>query len=174
MRIAMTRGAPEPTGIVLKARVLPTLPASAPSDASPDPATRVNADPKLARGPWRRFSVDVTAVAAPLLPKRAANGNFSGAAEFLIRCYDADGNIISATSNVFGLDLTADNVRRMAGSGVPFHGTISVPAKGDYFLRIGVHDLIADHVGAIEVPLATVRDLPPLAAVNPPPPPARP
>jgi hypothetical protein len=30
-----------------------------------------------------------------------------------------------------------------------------------YFLRIAVHDLPSDRIGALEVPIAAVRDLPP-------------
>jgi hypothetical protein len=33
---------------------------------------------------------------------------------------------------------------------------IDVPATGDYFLRIGVHDLASDRVGAIEVPTVSI------------------
>jgi hypothetical protein len=44
--------------------------------------------------------------------------------------------------------------------GVPFHQEISVPAKGDYYLRIGVHDLRGNRVGAVEVPVEAVRNLP--------------
>jgi hypothetical protein len=33
---------------------------------------------------------------------------------------------------------------------------IDVPATGDYFLRIAVHDLTSDRVGAIEVPTASI------------------
>jgi hypothetical protein len=38
-----------------------------------------------------------------------------------------------------------------------------VPLKGKFYLRIGLHDVTADHDGAIEVPVNSVKDLPPLA-----------
>jgi hypothetical protein len=37
-----------------------------------------------------------------------------------------------------------------------FHQSIDAPAKGAFFLRIGVHDLSSDRVGAVEVPLAAI------------------
>ena len=33
---------------------------------------------------------------------------------------------------------------------------IDVPATGDYFLRIAVHDLSSGRVGAIEIPTASI------------------
>jgi hypothetical protein len=33
---------------------------------------------------------------------------------------------------------------------------IDVPAAGEYFLRIGVHDLISDRVGAVEIPVSSI------------------
>ena len=37
------------------------------------------------------------------------------------------------------------------------HLEIAVPAKGDFFLRIAVHDLGSDKVGAVEVPTSAIR-----------------
>jgi hypothetical protein len=44
----------------------------------------------------------------------------------------------------------------MLDSGANLRQEIAVPAKGEYILRIGVHDLTTDHVGAIEVPVSTL------------------
>jgi len=50
---------------------------------------------------------------------------------------------------------------------------ISVPVKGEYYLRLGMRDIASDHVGAVELPVATVAKLPavdvPLPAAAPPP-----
>ncbi len=48
------------------------------------------------------------------------------------------------------------------GTGLPFRLQISAPAKGEYFLRIGVHDVQGDKVGVLEVPVAAVSKLPPM------------
>ena len=44
---------------------------------------------------------------------------------------------------------------------------ISVPAKGEYYLRIGIRDTASDHVGAVELPVAAVAKLPPVAMPAP-------
>ena len=33
---------------------------------------------------------------------------------------------------------------------------IAIPAKGEYTLRIGLHDLATDHGGAVEVPTTSI------------------
>ena len=48
--------------------------------------------------------------------------------------------------------------------GVQFKQEISVPVKGQTFLRVGVHDVTSDHVGAIEIPVSTLAKLKSLPA----------
>jgi hypothetical protein len=45
----------------------------------------------------------------------------------------------------------------MLDNGLPVMQEIAVPAKGNYFLRIGVHDLGDDRVGALEIAVDEVR-----------------
>ena len=44
----------------------------------------------------------------------------------------------------------------MLTGGANAHQQIDLPATGDYFLRIAVHDLTSDRVGAIEIPTASI------------------
>jgi hypothetical protein len=57
-----------------------------------------------------------------------------------------------------------------------FHQQISVPVKGQYYLRTAIHDLVSDNVGAVEVPVSAVARLDPLQqlAAAPPSPDATP
>ena len=41
---------------------------------------------------------------------------------------------------------------------------VSVPVKGQYYLRTSIHDLNSDRIGAVEVPIAAVAKLDPLMA----------
>jgi len=43
------------------------------------------------------------------------------------------------------------------------HQEISVPAKGHYWLRVGVHDRVGDRMGAVEVNLDNVNRTAPAA-----------
>ena len=45
----------------------------------------------------------------------------------------------------------------MLKTGAIANNEIDAPAKGDYFLRIAVHDLTTDRVGALEIPTASIQ-----------------
>ena len=53
--------------------------------------------------------------------------------------------------------LPAARYESLLQSGLKFHQNIDAPAKGEYFLRIGVRDVGSDRVGAVEVPLAAIQ-----------------
>lgn len=164
LRSAMLRGAPDTTGIIFKAQVLPEQPASAPPEPSPDPETHVNSNPKLAHGPWRRYSVDLSTAPGQLMVRRP-DGSYTGIAEFVVHCFSTDGALLSSVAQTASMKLSAEDVRRAAGSGIVVHETISVPDRApshqDLFLRIGVHSLLDNRVGSLELPLAAIKNLPP-------------
>ena len=57
----------------------------------------------------------------------------------------------------------------MLRGGANAHQEIDVPATGDYFLRIAVHDLTSDRVGSIEVPTSSIApETPPAVAAEKP------
>ena len=51
--------------------------------------------------------------------------------------------------------------------GLEFHQAISVPVKGESFLRLGVHDKTADRVGSLELPIAAAQKLQAFATTTP-------
>jgi hypothetical protein len=55
------------------------------------------------------------------------------------------------------LNVNEAHYRRLLASGLPASQQIAVPVKGNYFLRVGVHDVASDHIGAIEIPVDQVR-----------------
>jgi hypothetical protein len=41
----------------------------------------------------------------------------------------------------------------MLKKGMQFHQEISVPVKGDYYIRAGIHDRVGDAMAAVEMDL---------------------
>jgi hypothetical protein len=76
--------------------------------------------------------------------------------------YDHDGNLINSAHTKITPTLPAAAYTSMRRTGANFRQEISVPVKGEYFLRTAVHDLSSDRVGGIEVPIASVAHLAPL------------
>ncbi|HEU5341672.1 VWA domain-containing protein [Edaphobacter sp.] len=158
MRTAMMHGGPDPTEIIFKARVLPL------DSQLEDQLARGNAlNPHIqTKGPYRRYAIDLAADPRVLLSP--SSGTYQGTVQFLTYVYDRDGNIINLIDNKIRANLTPAAYVQSLHTGLHWRQEISVPAKGNYFLRIGIHDLIGNRVGAIEVPVAAVSNLPSLSA----------
>ncbi|HET6170489.1 MAG TPA: VWA domain-containing protein, partial [Terracidiphilus sp.] len=160
MPAAMMRGGPDPTQIIFKARVLPA------SSTTEEQIVRGNVlNPALkTKGPYRRYTIDIAADPRAVL-FASTDGHYRGALQFVTYVYDQDGNIVNLVDDKTHANMDAAAYAEFLRRGIPWHQEISVPAKGDYFLRIGIHDLTGDRVGAVEVPVAAVRGLPPVAAL---------
>jgi len=161
MRAAMMRGGPDPTEIIFKARVLPVS-----STTENQPASGNALNPAIkAKGPYLRYAIDIAADPRTLLSP-STGGNYAGAIQFLTYVYDQDGNIINLIDNKTSANLTPVAYVQSLHGGLHWRQEISVPAKGSYFLRIGIHDLTGNRVGAVEVPVAAVKGLPPLTPAS--------
>ena len=163
MQVAMMRGSPDPTQIILKVRVLPS--STAPEDKPAD-GNVLNPQLKI-QGPYRRYDIDCAADARTAITQ-TPDGIYHLDVQFLAYVYDQDGNLINIADNNAHTKLSPAAYAGLLQRGLPYHQEISVPVKGQYYLRIGIHDLTGNRVGALEVPVASVKDLTP--APNPSPP----
>ena len=152
MTVAMMRGAPGPTEILLKMRILP---AGTAPEAAVAEGNAVNRDRKV-EGPFRRFLLDSETDLGGLFWTVTPDGNRLCEVEFVTFVYDANGFMVDAVDTPVKIDFTPARFAALARTGLPFHQEVSVPLKGEYFLRTAVHDLRADRVGAIEVPVAAI------------------
>ncbi len=151
MQAAMMRGSLTPTQILFKVSVAqsPATEATVPPSNQPDP--------KLMKPPYRHYSlayiIDVHGIDFTPSP----DGNYRGDFEYGVRVYNADGDeIVNAVSRAVSPILPPAVYRSMLTGGANAHQEIDVPATGDYFLRIAVHDLTSNRVGAIEIPTASI------------------
>ncbi len=158
LRTAMMRGGPDPTEIIFAATVKPTG-----TDPENDvaPGNKVTAK---AKGPYRRyavlFGVDGHDVACATTP----DGDHQCALDAVIFVYDADGTLLNSQGIGLNAKIPADKYASILQIGIRFRQEISVPVKGETFLRIGVHDVTTNKVGAVELPVSAVNKLDPLPA----------
>jgi VWFA-related protein len=164
MRAAMMRGGPDAAQIVFEARILPA--ATVPEDTLA-PGSQANPNAKLSHGPYRRYQIDIAADARPILFTKTGDNSYRSRMELRVYVYDQDGALIIESIGATQSDLTVDMVKQVAARGFPLHQQISVPEKGAYFLRIGIHDLTSDRLGAIEIPVASIKNLQPAPAAAP-------
>jgi VWFA-related protein len=162
-RLAMAHGAPTPQDILFKVRVLPT------TALLEQELAQNNTQPqgRSLKPPFRRYAIDLVAVPEDFRLALHDSGNRTGSLEFSVWLYDNDGNLLNGTGKAIDLNLTPERYKQFL-TGVNGHFEISVPAKaGGLFLRIGVRDISSNRIGAIEIPISSVRKLSPLSTSDP-------
>jgi hypothetical protein len=90
-----------------------------------------------------------------------ADGKIHADFDLIIFVYSADGTLLNALTRRMGVGGTLDEIKQQAQQGIFCHEEVSVPAKGDSFLRIAVHDLHRDHYGAVEAATSQVQNIVP-------------
>jgi VWFA-related protein len=156
MHNSMIFGSPIPTQITLKVLVVPA--AGHPEDT----LASGNIASGNITGPTAAMTSPSPPIPAPSSSPRQPSGNHHASLLFRTYVYSLDGRLINTSSRVDDADLSPTLYVRALHSGLFFHQEISVPLKGEFYLRIGVHDVIADHDGVVEIPVASLKNLPPL------------
>jgi VWFA-related protein len=150
MKEAIQFGAPPPSDIPFKVRVIPsTDPAAKGFTPAADPA---GADAKALKPPITRYLIDYMVDAHRFAFQKTSDGVAHARLEFTVLAYDADGKIINVTERAFGLDLPPEVYTQVMSGGFPQHQEIDLPT-GQVFLRVVVHDLGSARAGATEIPL---------------------
>jgi VWFA-related protein len=161
MRAAMQFGAPEPTDIVMKIKVNRMA-----NSAEAALAEGNIADPKT-RGPYQRYSVDYAADARRVIFVPGTGDSFKATCEFVVLVYDDQGVLINSLNRTAVATVNGAEKAVILRSGIHMHQEISVPIKGHYWLRVGMHDRTGGRMGAVEVNLENVNRPASLNATTP-------
>jgi len=163
MSAAMMHGGPDPAEIMFKVRIRP---ANTPPEAKVLPSNESNPDPRVkVEGPFKQYAVDLVPDPHAVNCRLGADGNHHCALEVWTFVYNTNGDKLITASNRLHRLLTPAQYNQLLSGVMAFHQQISVPVKGQYYLRTAIHDLISDNVGAVEVPVAAVARLDPLQQV---------
>ena len=155
MKEAMQFGAPPPSDILFKVRVIPsTDPVAKGFTPAPGPA---GADAKDLKPPLTRYFIDYMVDAHHFTFRNTPDGVAHTRLEFAVLAYDADGKVINFTQRAFELDLQPALYAQIVSGGFPEHQEIDLPV-GEVSLRIVVRDLDSPRAGATEVPLTVAKN----------------
>ena len=160
LHFAMLRGAPEPSEVLIHVGVVPITPAGQTEDA----VAAGNHVREKTKGPYRRYSVNYAVDPSGLVFVRDASGKVHADFDLLIFVFTANGEVVNSHAGRVSLAMKVEDLRKALARGLVYHQEISVPAKGEYFLRIGVHELHADRYGAVEVATSAVKNVKPVVA----------
>lgn len=163
-RAAISRGAPAPSDILFKVRVVPL---TGKNDDTLAQGNHANANGKM-KAPYRTFAVDYVALPGDFSMMAQSDGRHTGAIEFSVFVYDADGNMLNASDRQLALNLSPDTYKRFVSDPIRFQLMVSAPVKQESFMRVILHDVPSNHYGVVEIPTAEVGHLPPLEAQNTP------
>jgi hypothetical protein len=156
---AMTHAVPGATQVLYKLRVLP---ASTTPEDTVAPGNLFNeANRADLKPPFRRYSVDFAVVPSNITFTVTPDGMHHTLVAFVTVVYDQDGVLVNRISRAVPATLTPDQYRNVMQHGFPYHQEISVPVKGQYSIRTGVHDIRTNRIGTTELPVAAVRNLAP-------------
>jgi VWFA-related protein len=158
MSTAMMHGGPDLTQILFKVRIRP---ASTPPQDEVGKYNQVNPNMEV-NGPFQKYLVELVPDARSVSCLQQADDNYHCALEVWSFVYNNKGEKVVTASNRLYNRLTPDEYRRLLTRGMAFHLQISVPVKGEYYIRTAIHDMNSDNVGVVEVAVAQVRRLPPI------------
>jgi len=161
MQAAMQYGAPQPTELVMKVLVQPK------GNKPEDNAAEDNELVPNIHGPYLRYTVDYAADARNIEFIANPDGTFKAVVEFVIVVYDDQGRVVNTSNRTAVANVDLAHRAAMIKSGMHFHQEISVPAKGPFWLRIGIHDRTSDRLGSVEVNLEQVKRAAIAAAATP-------
>jgi VWFA-related protein len=165
-REAVDRGAPTPSDILFKVRVVPL---TGKNDDTVAPGNQP--DPKgTMKAPYRTFAVDYVALPRDFTMMPQSDGRHTGEIEFMTFVYDSDGLLLNVADKDIKVNFTAENYKQFVSQPVRVQLMISAPVKKESFLRVVIRDVPSNHFGAVEIPASEVGHLPPLQAQNTPPP----
>jgi VWFA-related protein len=101
-----------------------------------------------------------------------ADGMYRDDLQFVAIVYGDNGLAVNSISTKAHIQFPTSALRKIMASGVVFDQSVAVPAKpsagrsGPYttpesfYLRIGVNETSTDHIGAIEIPVETIKVAP--------------
>jgi VWFA-related protein len=153
MRVAMQYGAPPPSQIIFKALFV--------ADAKPSgKLAEGNIAAAKTKPPYRMVTIAYAANPGDIAMPVREDGMRHVDLEFVALVYDRDGRLFIQQSNRIDVFAKPEAVRDFLREGVRYQQQIAVPAKGEYYVRSGIHDLIGDKIGAIEVPASSIASAP--------------
>jgi VWFA-related protein len=151
LQSAMMPGTLPPTEVLFQvnAASAPATDAALPPGNSPGPAAM--------KPPYRHLTLNYLVDINGIQFDPSPDGNYQGQFEYAVNVYNSDdGKLVNSSTMAAKPSLSPDAYQSMLNSGAKLRQEIAVPAKGDYTLRVGVHDLTTGHLGAIEVPVSSI------------------
>ena len=156
LQIAMSFGAVAPFQILFRAQITPS-----PNIEKIDRTTR-SAKGTYLKDPWqhrpyRNYTIHYSVDPKGIQFASEEIASYHATIEFIAVVYDDNGEVINSVVNSMPFEVNAEGFGQIMRGGVGIDQTIAIPLNGNFFLRLGVHDLVSERIGALEVPVEAIK-----------------
>ncbi len=153
---SMQLGAVPPTEIIFTASLSPGTTVQKVDRAAP-PVAAKDLPADLLKKPLRDYGILFAVNPSSLHFTATPDGIRHAEFHFVTLVYDDQGTLINSQESTVNLNLKPETYQDVMHRVLATRQVLDVPAKGNYFFRFGVHDTIADRMGAMEVPVDDVK-----------------
>jgi VWFA-related protein len=149
---AIQFGAPPATQVLMRVKVQPVAgePGEAAAGDKPIP------DAKKGRVLYRRVTVDYSADPRAIAFETLPDGGRRGKVEFVTCVYTDTGTLANTKYQSLTVNLTPSQYESALKIGLNYRQEVGIPVEGKYLLRAGVHDVKADRIGTVDVPMSAI------------------
>jgi len=109
-------------------------------------------DEKLRKKGYRNYTIHYSIDARPMHFMPSVDGSYHNRLEYVAQVFDNQGARLNGVISKAGVDVDGPTYKRLLKSGLGAEQTIAMPAKGIFFLRLGVHDVNGNLMGTVEIP----------------------
>ncbi len=160
MDAAMTMGAGPARDIPFIAAVTPSPEIAKAKGDEPLPKD-VYLEKQYRKDAYRMYKVHFSVSARAMQFMPTPELNYNGSVEFLAVVYNDKGEVVNSKIAGAPIHVDENEYAQMLQSGLGTEETIAIPVKGSFFLRLGVHDLLGNKAGSLEIPVDQIKlDLP--------------
>jgi VWFA-related protein len=107
--------------------------------------------------PFHIYNVEFTIDAKTLKLVKGPDGLRHGSIAFVSVLYDQMAQNVNSRLTTINMDIDDAQCQDILAHGLTEHHEIAVPAKGNYFLRLGLHDTVNDRIGSLELAVDRVK-----------------
>lgn len=155
--VAMLHGAPERAEVVMTVQATPTGRFVEDKERKPAVEDRNMPFKPHLHGTTQIYDVSCKIDAKTVAFAKDEKGNFVPHIALTFLAYDADGAVMNSAIGIFNHPLTQQQYHAVLQRGLTVSQQMELPL-GHTWLRVGVHDLPDDKVGATEMPLLVLRN----------------
>jgi hypothetical protein len=88
---------------------------------------------------------------------KTPDGARHGKIEIAAVLYTQENEQVNSIFRSVAFALNPDQYRRLLATGLLTKMQFAIPVKGNFFLRLGIHDVNGDKIGAFEIPVDQIK-----------------